>query len=799
MQDCQVFSEKGKVVVSPEFLSKMKCLIPRKDFYLLDSEEITQEMSLKLFYDIIESIAVKCYSSIKYLPNSNNEIKYDTSYIEILVEKFKTLFPTGYNVRGIDESKLGEILELSYDLHEEENKYYLLRDLINAKVDCIEDMKYFVDENTISQWDSEYNKAIQANDTQKMLDMLKYVQSAILKEWEKYIGNMQEMNDDSFAFIGHSTSSPKFESGFMSKYVSASLFTQDVNDTYRCGYGFIFAPKNIVGANGQDMYVNNYADTQDGLLNYSTIVKISHPKRLIDVCKKQKQENLDNGINRSVYNEVVIAGFEPIGIFCFTDGSKSLNWNEINAKKLQESFPDLKIYTFDVMKKKKGVDLIQMKLKLINNLHRRKFPDGFDISENMLTRYDYFFEEFERLKQSGSYDETMITALYDRNAKMLSTFDTDPEKLFKGEYSSEEIKYILLKNVKYNIEQIFSGNSQAFVLNDLKKLIPYKEQISPMFEGISVFLDLIDKVEITDEMMEEINKVENINFYTISKCLATKLLESINERGLHIQTSINNFQIQCNQLLKEKCERERIEQQHEIFNNIYLNRFYSSMIRDAFIRTEQDLAEATQEEERILQEIEKVRKKLEGLEKRKEIVNNSQYENISEHKEIQSTINKIKNTIDILSEHPFINWKKIKQERKELHIFEKKDRKKRHEFEIGKIDKSSSIKQEGTILSSKKESLNLDLEYIQSRRKTYEEELDSIKIRIREKFQCESIEEIDEAVARAEQFMQEYDSSNAFYLSEINKKLEKLDSLISKEQQKYKEIQGERKAVSRNM
>lgn len=806
MQDYQVFFEERKAVVSPEFLSKMKYLTRGDGFYSSDSKEIGQEMKLGLFYDMIESIAKRCYSSIEFLPDSNNEINYDTSYIENLVARFKTLFPNvedyhqvGDEVRKIDESKLGEIIELSYNLHEEHKRYYLLRDLINAKVDCIENMQYFVDENTISQWNSEYEKAIQTKDTKKMIDMLEYVQNAILREWEKYIGNIQEMNDDNFAFIGHSTNSTKFEKNFMSKYVSTSLLTQDINDTFHSGYGFIFAPKNIVGANGKDMYVNNYVEDQDMLLRYSAIKIINHPRRLIDVCKKQKQENLDNGINKPVYNEVVIDGFEPIGIFCFTDGSKSLNWNEINAKELQESFPNLKIYTFDVMKRKKGADLTQMKLKLINNLQRRKFPNRFDIKEDMLTLYDYFFEEFEKLKQNGNYDETMITALYDKNAKMLSIIDTDPEDLFKGEYSNEQIKYILLKNFKYNIEHIFSGNSKAFVLNDLKKLIPYKEQISSMFEGISEFLDLIDKVEINDEMMEEINKGENINFYTISKCLATKLMESINERELHTQININNFQTQYNQLVLEAQERERIEQQHEFFYSIDLNRGYSSMIKDDYIRTTQDLAEATQEEERINQELEEVSRRLEELEKRKEIVNNSQYENISEHKEIQNAINEIKNNIDFLSKHPLINRKKIKEERKKLHIFETKDRERQHEFEISKIDKNSSIEQEEIILSSKKESLNFDLKYIQSRRKWYEEDLEYIKIKIKEKFKCESIEEIDKAVAMAEQFMQKYDLSNLFYLSKIKDKLNELNSLIYEEQQKYEEIQEEKETISREM
>lgn len=318
-----------------------------------------------------------------------------------------------------------------------------------------------------------------------------------------------------------------------------------------------------------------------------------------------------------------------------------------------------------------------------------------------------------------------------------------------------------------------------------------------MFDGISEFLNLIDKIEITDEILEEINKSENINFYTISKCLATKLMESVNVREQQTQMNLNNFQIQYNQLVVEAQDRERIEKQHEFFYSIDFNKYYMPMIKDDYIRTTQDLSEAIQEEERINQELEQVSRRLEELEQRKEMINNSQYENISKHKEIQNAIDEIKNNIDILSKHPFINSKKLKEERKKLHIFENKDREKSHEFEISKIDKNSAIEQEEIVLGTKKESLNIDLEYVQSRKKVYKEELEFIKIKVKELFKCEKIEEIDRAVAMAEQFMQNYDSSNSFYLGEIKNKLNELNSLIYQEQQKYEKLQEEKETISR--
>lgn len=82
-------------------------------------------------------------------------------------------------------------------------------------------------------------------------------------------------------------------------------------------------------------------------------------------------------------SEVIIEGFEPIGIFCFTDGSKMFDSNYRNAKELEKNFPHLKVYTFDVMKRKKSFELEEMKLNLINNL-KFKFKNSFKITKDML-------------------------------------------------------------------------------------------------------------------------------------------------------------------------------------------------------------------------------------------------------------------------------------------------------------------------------------------------------------------------------------------------------------------------------
>ena len=172
-----------------------------------------------------------------------------------------------------------------------------------------------------------------------------------------------------------------------------------------------------------------------------------------------------------MYSEIVKDGFEPIGIFCFTDGTKNFNENYKRAHELQKSFPNLKIRTFDVMKKKKGMELDEMKCNLLNNLKSQLLPDTYKIEMDNLHRYDLFFEKFDKLKKIGDYTENEIESLFKYNLELLSIFDKEPDELFSGKYNDIEIKYILGKNLKYNIDDILNGQMRAFSLNNLKNYI----------------------------------------------------------------------------------------------------------------------------------------------------------------------------------------------------------------------------------------------------------------------------------------------------------------------------------------
>ena len=56
--------------------------------------------------------------------------------------------------------------------------------------------------------------------------------------------------------------------------------------------------------------------------------------------------NLENGATNP-YNEIVINGFNPIGLFCYTFGLKEIESNYRNIKNIQKSFPNLDLVEID--------------------------------------------------------------------------------------------------------------------------------------------------------------------------------------------------------------------------------------------------------------------------------------------------------------------------------------------------------------------------------------------------------------------------------------------------------------------
>lgn len=758
-KEIQFLDEEHKVIVSSEILEKIKYLAKHGVISCL-YKEISNEINIDQFYKIMSNIM----KSHIYLINKDNPIKYDTSLIYSLSQHLEQL-RIQYNgqVRKMNEANFNDLINTVYNVKLEEKNFNLMFDLLNAKNDCLTNMKYFVSPNDISKFNEEYDNAIYIRDIKKMKDMLDLVQQAILKEWDNYFGKIDSMTDDNFAFIGHSVRSYEFNKNFYSRYVSTSLFTQDLTDTYMCGYGFILAPKNIVGASSHDMYVNNDAEDSELLIRSSIIKPIDHPKKIIDECLNLKKQNIESGNPKRVYSEVVIDGFEPVGIFCFTDGSKSLNLNYQSAKKLQEKFPNLMIYSFDIMKRKKGTELDEIKLSLINRLRKEFNPLCTEFDATSLSMYDYFFEEYEKLKQRNNFDEEEIKIIFNKNIKLLDSFYKEPNNLFDGRYTQNEIKYILGKNYEYNIDSILSGKASTYKLNNLKKLYPYKDRVNSLYDGLSEFVDLVYRVTVTDEVIPDINNTKLLNFYTIVNIITSKKLDSLNSKEIQSRQELNNYQQQYDLLNKEIEERENLEKKHEYYNSIYMNRFFSKKIKEDYVELINDIGYNEHKLKDLQSKLKEITESIEELENL-----------IDEDKINKNNSNTKKFSLLELFKHSIFYKLKRKKEKNAL------------------ILKKNS-------LETKRDIIELDLNYTQSEQQNLHNQVSIIKTNLNNYFKCNSIEEIDIAISKAEEFIKQYDNSNLHILLNLKIKLEELNNTILNQQNNLEELLNEKEMISKKM
>ena len=461
----------------------------------------------------------------------------------------------------LDEKRILEFLQLAENLKQQQELYCAFRDLFEAKKSVEESLKYCATEEEIDSFISEYNRSIESHDSKQMKEALEHAQQLILKHWGEYTTKIEDYKPgEQFKFICHSTSSTEFDGPFYTKYVSASLITNNVMGTYRNGFGFILEPKNIVGADSKDLFVMNTASTSDELLTYSTIKRIKAPEMVVEECIRTEQKRIKEESIQPTYNEVVVDGFNPIGIFCLTDGSKSLNYNYKCAKKLQKQFPQLPLVEIDKMLYLAGDKLRDTKRNLLKNVmtaHAERDPKyadldyelHYEVTDEMIRSYDFFFKEYMELKQKEGYNESDIIELYGKVKKMFE-MNFFSSYAFDG-FTAEEIKTILLYNNKTRIIDILEGKVYLYALDQIYGALRNHASNEKLrvIPGLNDFLTLYKKVSFTEEQVEELKG--SASFEEINEHLRNFISDSENKR---INELLN--QKQEHQARIEECERK---------------------------------------------------------------------------------------------------------------------------------------------------------------------------------------------------------------------------------------------------
>ena len=446
----------------------------------------------------------------------------------------------------------GEIRELEQNIDKMINLVEIVsliakkRDLERAKNHVLDSLSYIIDENSINEIKKQYDTLLEQYPTDliRIEKYLRDLQKIILDDWRIGTTKLEDYKPgDKFRFVGHSTDQERIKGEFSSRLVSCSLFTEEFTDTYRSGVGFLFEPINIVGADGADMYIDNYTDSDDNILTSTSIPPIASIGKVLSKLRQNKEKQKKAGEKDNVYSEVIIEGFNPIGIFCFTVGEKTLSFNYNSALKLQEQFPHLPIIEIDLTLYKELEELEHQKERFIFEVEKYLNPRAQTRDKYYYDLYQLFWEEYLELKKNGKYNENSIIDLYEKNNYLIG-IRLDVKDLFSDKYSLREIQFALLNNPIFGLNRLSYGAFTAYDLECLyNELIDYihDPRIEQAVPGMRELIKLLSKTNLTEEQILVLREQTPIEISKINEMLLERkgiLTTSLEdkERRLEIQT-----------------------------------------------------------------------------------------------------------------------------------------------------------------------------------------------------------------------------------------------------------------------
>ncbi len=300
---------------------------------------------------------------------------------------------------------LENFLEMLFCWHQEFSRCFQYRE-IKRNMASFKQSLSLIDIRASRIFQSRLEDAMEKNQMEECMRLLNEAIQFTKLHWQEFITDMMGYSyPNAFCFIGHSTSTTDYVDSFYSRFVSCSLFTPQLTDTYHDGFGFIMNPKDIVGASGSDMYTKNRARDKEELLShmYCIVEPVISPELVIE----QSLERIRKANSVCTTNEVIIDGFHPLGIFCFTNGGKMLCDNYRHAYQLQKSFPELQVVEIDLTDYKE--DISELLEDLVMHIEIRLSGKEEIILKNF--PWELFQRRYQQMKTSF-YTEEMIISLY---------------------------------------------------------------------------------------------------------------------------------------------------------------------------------------------------------------------------------------------------------------------------------------------------------------------------------------------------------------------------------------------------
>lgn len=286
-------------------------------------------------FKIVELILQKAEDKFKFLPFEDKSYESDLKKLSLILAKVEF-----ERLKYLSQDKFDKMLDVTKIINYYE-KYDYKRDLLRIIEKNLKSLDYLNDEELKQEYTDTLSKDnITISDLE---NIIKKYNNKASEVWKNYCTSITDFKQgEPFAFIVHNLTHGKINGDFKTKYVSCSLITNEQLGLFGTHQvGFIMPPTDIISALFKDTYTYNYKNTNSFNKLFNNVPPVALPQEIIDINKKQTNEELLNYSNSVIYNEIVKNEFNPIGIFYY-DNSE---YNYEMALKLQKeySLPIVKI------------------------------------------------------------------------------------------------------------------------------------------------------------------------------------------------------------------------------------------------------------------------------------------------------------------------------------------------------------------------------------------------------------------------------------------------------------------------
>ena len=502
-------------------------------FNVFNNIHITSSMFKNDYYDFsfeLNNIISK-FNSIGF--DINSIIKNHGYEDDYFINK-KNVIENYYNncITNFDGNSLLNLIEFVNELYNLQVKVFKTRDLFILKDDLMDNLKDVCSIDVYNHYNNLYVSYLNEDvlNLEKMENLFLEIQNIILDDWKNNMSSIDGYKLGSpFKFVCHSVSNSNWSGDYQGKFVSASLLTEQHNTTYNKPYGFIMNPNDIIMTSSEDLFIRNNSDDLDNIYLSGVLPTV---------------KSLKNVTNNTIYyNEVVLDGFNPIGIFCVTDGSKELNPYYIEALNLKNNFPNLPIIDLDISFFDSKIDTILSRNALVDTIEEKI---GIFNSRNS-SYYDYFsyfWDSFMSLKQSNYTSQDIINLF----RKYYDLIYMDLDEILNSSFDDDFVVKLIGANYRYStVNRILSNN---FDSDDIKSFYEIYSNLNSssynrldkLFPNFNMFLNLLDEYLISNEYDIDsfiaLGKLKNFDelisylngFSSVDSC--DNLLDFYNERRI---------------------------------------------------------------------------------------------------------------------------------------------------------------------------------------------------------------------------------------------------------------------------